>query len=197
MRMPFVWLLPVALIIATAVVAGFFAHPIETPTTTPEPTVLATQTTGPSPTPTLSVGNVTLSVTLTPSPNTKSTPSPSPSATTPAEALAKEGPSISFVDLPSTLAAGQPAKITIKIDGPSGTTGDNATIKVKYHTESEKNGSSSSLKSDISNSFGSFTTPATFSMTLSLGQEQAPVELTASAEVDGKLIETSKTIELK
>ena len=33
-----------------------------------------------------------------------------------------------------------------------------------------------------------------FSMNLSLGQEKAPIELTASAEVDGKTVATTRTV---
>ncbi len=203
--MPFVWLLPVILIAATAVVAALFAHPIDPLRQTadggpaPQPTVLVSQTTEPSP---AASPEATIFGTQTTAPSP--TPTPFPSATAPSEALpagqaglAKEGPSISFVDLPGTLPAGEKTKITIKIDGPAGTKGNNAKITVKYHARSEKNGSSSSIKSDISNSFGSFTTPATFSMSLSLGQEPAPIELTASAEINGQTIETTKTIELK
>lgn len=195
--MPFVWLLPVVLIAGTAVVAALFAHPIETPT--PYPTVLATTTTEPSPTSSPLVLR-SLGEEGTPKP----TPTPSfvregniPLTSLPVrQAGGIEGVLISFLDLPSALPAGEKTKITIKIDGPSGTKGDNATIKVKYHASEEKNSSKSSIKNDISNSFGSFTTPATFSMNLSLGQEPAPVKLTASAEINGQTIEISHMIKL-
>lgn len=213
MCMPFVWLLPVALIIATAIAAELFGHPIETPAPSagidplsgsPSPTVLAaTITTDPTPTSSETPAPISTPapiVTGTPTTTLTATPKPTftlfPSATAPAEALAKEDPSISFVDLPNTLSAGTKTKITIKIDGPAGTKGDNVKIKVKYHASEERNGSKSSMKSDISNSFGGFTAPATFSMDLSLGQEQASIELTATAEVNGKTIETTRTVTL-
>lgn len=197
MRMPFVWLLPVALIVATAVASALFAHPIETSTPVPastptlEPTVLAAQTIEPT-----SASSPSLEVRREQG-EVSATPSPFPSPYQGEGQMSQQGPSISFIDLPNTLSAGQKTKVTIKIDGPTGTKGDNAKIKVKYHTSEEKNNSSSSIKTDISNSFGSFTTPATFSMNLSLGQEKAPIEITASAEINGQMVETTKIIELK
>lgn len=194
--MPFIWLLPVALIIATAIAAEFFGHPLETPTSTLQP-VVHEQPAEPTPTPTsppeptiLGTKATEQTLTVTPSPTTKSTPSSSP-LSSPDETI-----SISFLDLPSTLPAGEKTKITVKIDGPAGTKGNDAKIKVKYHTNTEKNSSSSSVKNDISNSFGRFTIPAEFSMHLSLGSEPAPVEFIASAEIDGKVIETTRTVNL-
>lgn len=138
-------------------------------------------------------------------PDATQTPSPvavvKDATATPTPTTATEVPpsgelGIEFVDLPRQVQAGEKFTVTWRVTGPQGLVGEKTRLKASYHVSSSSNGSSSSVSSDTSQSFGSFTVPETFSTDFSLGSAPGTVELEISAEVGGKTITAHSSVQL-
>lgn len=132
-----------------------------------------------------------------PSPSPSPTPSPSAeieASTTPSDAEGEV--SVSFVNLPSEVKAGQEFTATWRVDGPAGKEGENTKLEVLYNVSSSEDGSSSHVNSSNKQSFGPFQIPDSFSADFTFGSMPGPVQLTAEATVDGKTYTKEATVQV-
>lgn len=123
-------------------------------------------------------------------------PLPQSSPTPAAEAANTTSSSVAFIDLPSTVKTGEKFTVRWAITGPKGAQGEDTKLTVAYHVKSDEGSSHSSVNSNTSTSFGSFTVPKTFSSTFTFGQHPGPVVLTVTAQVAGQEVRSERTIAL-
>lgn len=103
---------------------------------------------------------------------------------------------IVFLDLPHSVKSGESFTARWRIEGPDGSSGEKTTLKVSYETDSTSGSSRSATSSHNSQSFGSFTVPATFSTTLTYGGAGGIINLAASAEMAGQTITAERSVTL-
>lgn len=188
---------------------GYYYTPGSTTTPTPSSTLTPTPTpelnsptpaqASPSPTfyPVQSSQKVQGVSTNQPSPSAKKLPSPTPTHhPTPTPVQSSNDLSIAFVDTPSEVNSGQSFVVKWQVTGPAGTAGQDTQLKLSYATHKSSGGSNASSSTNSSNSFGSFTVPKVFSSTFSFGNEPGQLHLTATANVGGQTLTTTKVIEL-
>ena len=131
----------------------------------------------------------------TPTPKPTSTPAPKPVEVTTEESSSA---SISFVETPTHVRSGEKFAIRVRINGPSNMNGSNASLTLKQEASSNSGGSSSSVSNNSKQSFGSFSGPTTFESTYSFASTpNAPLHVTASADVNGKIITATRTITIQ
>lgn len=168
--------------------------PIETPTPTPTPSP-SPETASPLPSPMPAMKAQVQGITThLPTPTPSPIPTPKPKQTIPSPA--ESNVSLNFIDTPSQVKAGESFKVSWQVTGPAGTRGENSRLQLNYEVSKQEGGSSSSVSSNNSTSYGSFTAPKTFSSTFSFGKESAQLHLTATADVGGQTLTANKTIEL-
>lgn len=122
---------------------------------------------------------------------------PSPVASPTPAAPTSDTDDITFIDLPSSVRAGEKFTVRWRVGGPEGAAGGDTKLTVVYKASSSEGNAHSSVNSNTSTSFGSFTVPATFSSTFSLGQHPGPVVITVTADVDGRTLREERTITLQ
>lgn len=133
--------------------------------------------------------------TLSPTPRPLPTPTPSAAPTT-LSRTSNTTLGISFVDTPSHVRAGESFIVQWHVTGPAGTNGQKTALKLSYQSNKSYSGSSSSVSNNNSTSFGPFTVPKVFSSKFSFGSDPATIHLTATAEVSGQTLTTTKDIAL-
>lgn len=123
--------------------------------------------------------------------------------TTPTSAVSLPSPSaesssfaITFIDTPSSVRTGESFEVHWQVTGPAGAAGQGTELKLTYNKSSQSGNSNSSISSNNSTSFGSFTIPKVFSSTFSFGNEPGELHLTATADVGGQTLTANKTVEL-
>lgn len=103
---------------------------------------------------------------------------------------------ISFVNVPERVRVGESFTIRWAVTGPPGRVGQSTTLAALFAKKTESGGSSSSITSNTSQSSGAFTVPAQFDRQFSFGGTPGEVKLTATAEISGETLTTTRTIEL-
>lgn len=175
-------------------------HQEESPTNFPG-SVLSLETTTPLPLELQDVSETNDEITsISPEVNTapKSFTQPTQEPGPTAQKESSSSPSISFIDTPNIVRSGERFTIGIRINGESGTQGSNANLTINQQASSQEAGSSSSVSNSSKQSFGSFTVPATFESTYSFASTpNAPLKVTATAEVGGETITATRTITIQ
>lgn len=131
-------------------------------------------------------------VTATPTP----TPTPPPSQERPsgASSSTQSEPTLSFVNLPTTVRSGQSFTVAWEIRAPSPTVGTNTTLKVERHGNQQSGSSNSKSNSTSSQSYGSFTTPAQFDADFTFAGDPGDIQVEVTATISGKTITKQATI---
>lgn len=119
------------------------------------------------------------------------TPVPSPTLVQQSGELA-----ISFVNLPERVRVGESFTVRWAVTGPAGRVGQSTTLTASFAKKREAEGSSSSVTSNTSQSSGSFTIPAQFDGQFSFGGTPGEVKLTATADIGGETLTSTRIVEL-
>ncbi len=143
--------------------------------------------------------------TTSPSPTTVPTPTQRPArVTTPTappqeinEATETSEINIEFLNLPTTVQGGESFTVRWRVTGPEGAVNGRTSLNAQYNVQSESDGSSSSVNSSNTQSYGINTLPQTFSTDLTYGSMPGAVVIEIEADVNGKTARQTSSIQIK
>jgi hypothetical protein len=99
--------------------------------------------------------------------------------------------------MPDSIIAGEQFTVTWQVTGPVNTPGTNAKLEITSNSQQSNGNGRASTNLSSTQSFGSFTAPATFTSKHSYDTPGKDIAVTASATVNGKTITKQQMIKLK